>query len=163
MLTGLLLVRNLQLGRRQKIGLAFIVIIGVIPVIASSVRFSNIRTIITEKDKDKVRHSLFNVELWSQLDAVTAIYATCLPALRSFIRRREPKGTNVSGSHGSGRNTRPTAMGSKQLASMWSTKSISQGEGSDTSERPIALEPWTGGWNTSSTKLSQSGAGIGNA
>ncbi|KAI5803014.1 hypothetical protein EDC01DRAFT_645518 [Geopyxis carbonaria] len=137
MLLGLFLIRNLQLGRRQKMALVFIIIVGSIPIIASAVRYSNVRTIITDTNKERVRHSLFNVELWSLLDGNFAIYTTCLPALRAFLRSREPR-TTVSGSGGTG----------KKLKSLWSSVVSTTTYSKSEQDTEMALDTANEGWSS---------------
>jgi len=102
MIIGLTFVCNIRrsLGPRQWFAAAFVFIIGSIPIIASTVRYTTVYYIIRDPFTSFTR--VGEIELWSEIDGAFATYAACLPALRSLIRETRDKGSD---GHGGG-NTR---------------------------------------------------------
>ncbi len=108
MILGLVLVRALNLGRRQKVALLFVLLMGCIPPLASCVRYYFISNILISNQTATLLADLDAILLWSQLDAQFAMYATCLPAFRAFLRGGSGPRFNVN-TYLRRRNTRSTA------------------------------------------------------
>lgn len=87
MALGLILVQSLKLGRRQKVAVLFVLTMGCIPPLASCIRYYFISNILISNQTATLLSDLDAILLWSQLDAQFAMYATCLPAFRAFLRR----------------------------------------------------------------------------
>lgn len=97
MIIGLTFVYNIRhsLGPRQWFAAAFVFIIGSIPIIASTVRYTTVYYIIRDPFTSFTRFG--EIELWSEIDGAFATYAACLPALRSLIRETREKGSDGYG------------------------------------------------------------------
>lgn len=102
MAVGLLFVYNhrMSLGPRQLFAIAFVFIIGSIPIIASTVRYATVYAIL--RDPASAFEKFPDVEAWSEIDCAFATYAACLPALRSLIRKKRDRasggGSRIGGS-----------------------------------------------------------------
>lgn len=131
---GWLLLRNLQLGERDRYALAFILIIGCVPMIASAMRLQSSLNVMQEKDRLKQRYRLEMVEMWSQVDGYFGFFATCLPSLRAFLRRGGDRGAKKSASRSAGE----VSSGSKGMFSI----RIGKGTDSEVLTSKIAEDTW---------------------
>ena len=130
MAIGLLFVYNIRqsLGGRQMFAALFVFIVGSIPIIASTIRYSTIYFIL--RDPLSAFSRFADIEAWSEIDCAFATYAACLPALRSMIRKnrshtasysighRYHQSGRVSGTETTGTATTGTATSRRKQ--MWS-------------------------------------------
>lgn len=77
---------NYGLGRKDIYALAVVFGVGIVSIIASIVRFTQVYHVVINSDKSilAVRHTL----MWALIEKLFAFTAFCLPSLRVFYRNR---------------------------------------------------------------------------
>lgn len=77
---------NYSLGRKELYALAVVFGVGIVSIIASIVRFTQVYHVVVNADKSilAVRHTL----MWALIEKLFAFTAFCLPSLRVFYRKR---------------------------------------------------------------------------
>lgn len=122
MALGLYLVKTLHLTRRQVTGLVFTLITGAIPVVVASLRYSVGYSTYVSGNYNPT--NLGVVEIWTEIDALFALNAACLPGLRTGRREDRCNPTQLA------LDSRPlVAIGSSAGNGMSTNNSVLQFEG----------------------------------
>ena len=82
-------IRKLQMGRRQKLGIAFIFLLGTLSTIASIIRLYFVSVGFTESfgDAGNKHSSGTPPTVWSTVEGAVGVLAACLPPLGPLIKR----------------------------------------------------------------------------
>lgn len=77
---------NYSLGRKDLYALAIVFGVGIVSIVASIVRFTQVYRVVVNEDSSivAVRHTL----MWALIEKLFAFTAFCLPSLRVFYRKR---------------------------------------------------------------------------
>ncbi|KAF8538855.1 hypothetical protein BDD12DRAFT_840647 [Trichophaea hybrida] len=86
MIIPLALLRSLMLGKREYIGIAFVVFLGSVCIISAAIRFCGYYSIMITKQSQMTQISIDGLILWGNVDIAVALIAVCLPAFRVLLR-----------------------------------------------------------------------------
>ncbi|KAI5803109.1 hypothetical protein EDC01DRAFT_494369 [Geopyxis carbonaria] len=97
--TGVLVIRTLQLGRRERVTLGLVFAIGACTIVTAVVRFGLQLRLIRVGDLVQTQRLVEMIMTTAVAEGLSALVAVCLPSLRVFLRAR---GMGSGGGSGSG-------------------------------------------------------------